>query len=226
MADPEDAPNPDDRMDLAERLREALSDRPSLALLTLSDRERRFLRMVAGRDAVLNQKLVEDARDNPRAREQMECRILLLADNFLSAEEISQMTDGLLTAGDVADFVACWVWETKEYERRRLKMAEVLTPDRLTGTMIDILTAAKDLGAVDLGSARPVGEIAAKAGHPSVNSRNVRDALAKMREAELLGAKPGQGGGRWITSKGIEFLARRLANPVNPVSRPPESVTE
>jgi hypothetical protein len=194
--------------DLAENPRQALGDRLFVSALTLNNRERRHLRMVAGSRTALTAAIVEAARVNPGAREVMECLVLLHADLGASPEEISERTAGALTPEVVVDIIECWRRESDEFNRRHAKLGEILTPDRLTLTMRDILTAAKTLKAVDLASARPACVIADEAGHPNVNTRNVRRAFKKLREDGLLDAQAGMNGGTWITSKGLGSLSR------------------
>jgi hypothetical protein len=138
----------------------------------------------------------------------MESCVLLDADSGLSAEEISEKTGGVLTPRVVMDIIECWRRDSDEFDRRHANLAEVLKPDRLTGTMKDILTAARKLEAFDLASARPKHEIAKEARCPRPEVRNVRHAFEQLKQEGLLDAKAGANGGTWITEKGIEFLSR------------------
>jgi hypothetical protein len=89
---------------------------------------------------------------------------------------------------------------------RNEPVRENLTPDRLNETMTDILTAAMELDAFGLTSARPLRAIAERAGGFSHGARNVREAVEVLRTEGLLAAKRGNKGGTWITKRGIEFL--------------------
>jgi hypothetical protein len=85
-----------------------------------------------------------------------------------------------------------------------------LSPDELTSTMKDLLTAAFEFKAFARASCRSGKEIAKKAGVGAVHSRNVRDALKRCRKAGLIDAWRGMNGGICITSKGCEYIGKSL----------------
>ncbi len=97
--------------------------------------------------------------------------------------------------------------------QREAKGTTELSSDELTGTMKDLLTGAYELGAFDLASCRPFPEIVKKAGRSSPDSRNVRDALKRLKDGELMKAKRGTNGGFWITAKGCQAIGNEYPPP-------------
>jgi hypothetical protein len=97
--------------------------------------------------------------------------------------------------------------------QREAKGTTELSSDELTGTMKDLLTGAYELGAFDLASCWPFPEIVKKAGRSSPDSRNVRDALKRLKDGELMKAKRGTNGGFWITAKGCQAIGNEYPPP-------------
>jgi hypothetical protein len=116
------------------------------------------------------------------------------------------------TAAGIADHT-----DSEDHEPKEVAP---LTPDELIGTMKDILTAMVNLQALDRATARPLHEVVKAAGLNSVDARNVRSAVRRMKREGLIKAERGQGGGYWITPKGREFISPSILSipPANTVS--------
>jgi hypothetical protein len=98
---------------------------------------------------------------------------------------------------------------TPTEDTREAKGTAGLPPDELTSTMRDILTGACKLKAFDRASCRPFHEIVKAAGLSGPDDRNVRDAYQRLKDNDLMKAKPGQNGGRWITDEGRRVIGDR-----------------
>lgn len=96
--------------------------------------------------------------------------------------------------------------------RRGIGQPEALVPcppvsaHDLSATQKNLLRAAVELEAFDLENATTGDEISTKAGYGSHDNRNVRRALEGLKNRGFLMAKPGAGGGHWITPEGRTAL--------------------
>jgi hypothetical protein len=108
------------------------------------------------------------------------------------------------------------VYELSAY-LRHLRPPESATPDTqppddeeaLASTQEFILVAVIELRAFDAESACPIKKIVAQAGVAKRSSRNVRDAMARLKTRRLLKSRPGPSGGTWITLEGRRVIERK-----------------